>query len=73
MRVPKQMNHKLRDRRQELGLTQKQVASRLYVTEQAYQRYEILATCPNVITAIQIARIFGTTVEEPWGHLAPRN
>lgn len=73
MRVPKQMNHKLRERRKELGLTQKQVAYRLYVTEQAYQRYEGLETCPNVITAIQIARIFGTTVEELWGHLAPRN
>lgn len=73
MRVPKQMNHKLRERRKELGLTQKQVASRLYVTEQAYQRYEILETCPNVITAIQIARALRTTVEELWGHLAPRN
>lgn len=59
----------LKERREELGLTQKQVANRCGISYQSYQRYEILKIIPNALLAIRIAKVLETSVEALWGYL----
>ena len=54
----------LKQRRQELKLTQKQVAERANLAESVYQRYERGDTMPLIGMAIRIAKALETTVEE---------
>lgn len=54
----------IKQRRQELKLTQKQVAERANLAESAYQRYERGDTMPLVLMALRIAKALETTVEE---------
>ena len=54
----------LKHRRQELNLTQIQVATAIGIAESAYQRYERGAVTPTVVVAIKIAKALNTTVEE---------
>lgn len=54
--------NKLKERREELHLTQKQVAKKVGIAESAYQRYE-RTTIPNAITAVKIARALNTLTE----------
>ena len=54
----------LKKRRQELKLTQKQVAERANLAESAYQRYERGEIVPLAFTAIHLAKALETTVEE---------
>lgn len=58
------MYNKLKKRREELNLTQKQVAQRAKLVESTYQRYEYGAVVPSVIIAMQIAQALESTVEE---------
>lgn len=53
----------LKKRREELKLTQKQIAELVGIQEHAYQRYEHGDSLPNVARAIEIARALETTVE----------
>lgn len=55
--------NKLKARREELNLTQKQVAERIGIKEQQYQFYEYGKTIPNVIIGIRLAEALQTTVE----------
>lgn len=59
------MLEKLKNLRKAKGLTQKEVADKLGIAEQHYQRYEY-GMLPNVVLAIKIAEILNTTVEEIW-------
>lgn len=54
----------LKKRREELHLTQKQVADALKVGIRLYQYYEADQRKPNVQTAIEIADVLKTTVEK---------
>ena len=54
----------LKKRREELGLTQKQVATQLKVDVRLYQYYEASQREPKVGTAKKIAEVLKTTVEE---------
>ena len=58
---------KLRAAREQSGKTQKQVAEESGIAEAAYQRYEYNTRCPNVRTAIRIARAVDGTMEEIFG------
>ncbi len=58
---------KLKKRREQLALTQKQVAERIEVDYQAYQQYEYGKLIPNAKLACKIARALETTVEELYG------
>lgn len=60
--MEKQMS--LRERREVLQLTQKQVADLVGIAETAYQRYEYGAQEPKVFMAVKIARALKTSVEE---------
>ena len=55
--------NKLKARREELNLTQKQVSERIGIKEQQYQFYEYGKTIPNVIIGIRLAEALQTTVE----------
>ncbi len=55
---------KLKERREELRLTQRQVAERAKIAETVYQRYEYGKREPCVSTALKIAQALNTTVEE---------
>lgn len=54
----------LKKRREELSLTQKQVADTLDMSIRLYQYYESGQRQPNVQTAIRIAEVLKTTVEK---------
>lgn len=56
--------NKLKERREELHLTQKQVAERVGILYQVYQRYENVNRLPNVKVGIKIAEALETTAEE---------
>ncbi len=55
---------KLKERRDELRLTQRQVAEKIGIAESAYQRYEYNKMEPGVSMALKIAKALNTTVEE---------
>ena len=57
----------MRAARERSGKTQKQVAEEVEIPEQVYQRYEYDKRCPNVRTAIRIAKALGVSVEELFG------
>lgn len=54
----------LKKRREELFLTQKQVADTLKMDVRLYQYYEAGQRNPGVHTAIRIAEVLKTTVEK---------
>lgn len=58
------LNIRLCATRKKLGLTQKQVANKSKIAERMYQDYEYGTREPCVSTAIRIAKILDTTVEE---------
>lgn len=55
---------KLKERREELRLTQRQVAEKIGIAESAYQRYEKRVTEPSVSMALKIAKALKTSVEK---------
>lgn len=60
-------NIKLKEAREKCGLTQTQIAEKIGTTPRAYQYYEAGQRDPSVKTAILIARIVKSTVEELFG------
>ena len=63
------MENSIKKRREELKLTQRQVAERATLREAQYQKYEYGETLPNVLTAIRIAEALDTTVESLYKRL----
>ncbi len=66
------MDNKIRVKRQSLGLTQVQLASKANMPLRTYKRYEADKgnkehRIPDAVTAIKIAHVLGSTVEELWG------
>lgn len=55
---------RLKERREALGMTQRQVADAVGIAESAYQRYEYGAQDPNVYMAIKIAKALASDVED---------
>ena len=55
---------KLKERREALGLTQRQVAERANLAESAYQRYERGVTEPSISMALRLAKALNATAEE---------
>lgn len=61
------MKNLLKEKRKALNLTQKQVAERIGIQWQSYQRYENQEVIPTVYTAIRLAKTLNATVEEIFG------
>lgn len=59
--------NKLKARREALHLTQKQVADRIGIAQQIYQRYESGKVVPIAPKAVRIAKALETTVEALYG------
>ena len=53
--------------REKSGKTQAQVAREAQIGERLYQEYEYDRRCPNVRTAIRIAKALGASVEDLFG------
>ena len=58
------MTSRLKARRNELGLTQLQVAVKADVSYRGYQNIEAGNRVPNVLSAQRIASVLGTTVDK---------
>lgn len=61
------MNIKLKQAREASGKTQAEVAQAVGIDPRLYQRYEYDTSTPNVRTAILIARVLDSTVEQLFG------
>ena len=46
------------------GFTQTEISEMLGVSQTVYAQYELSGRAPNVFTAVKLARILGTTVED---------
>lgn len=57
-------NTKLKVKRQKTGLTQVEVAKQAKITETSYQRIEYGTQRPSLKTAMLIAKVLNSTVEE---------
>ena len=60
-------NIKIRDRRTYYGYSQRELARMVGITSGAMSAIERGVHWPGVDTAIRLARILGSTVEELWG------
>ena len=61
------MKERLKNRRIELGYTQREIAKKLGIPYQVYQRYENGKVIPNAIMTCKIAKALQTTAEELYG------
>lgn len=59
-----EFGEKLKQLREEKGMTQQTVAEKLYVTRQAVSRWECGARYPDLLTAKKIAQILDVSVDE---------
>ena len=57
-------NHKLQELRKQKGLTQEELAQALYVSRTAISKWESGRGYPNIDSLKEIAKYFGTTVDE---------
>lgn len=53
----------IKTKREELGMTQQEIAEKLFVSRQTVSRWES-SRCPDLITAKKIANILGITVDD---------
>lgn len=59
-----EFGEKLKQVREDNGMTQETLAGRLYVTRQAVSRWECGARYPDLLTTKKIAEILGVTIDE---------
>ena len=61
------VGNQIRERRQRLGLSQEELAQRLYVSRVTISRWETGRTLPDVQSMLLLANLFGTTIDEMVG------
>lgn len=54
----------IREKREALGMTQQELAGRLFVSRQTVSRWESGARCPDLIMAKKIAMVLGISLDE---------
>ena len=59
-----EFGEKIKQLREEKGMTQQTMAEKLYVTRQAVSRWECGARYPDLFTAKKIAQILEVTIDE---------
>ncbi|MEF9877310.1 MAG: helix-turn-helix transcriptional regulator [Gordonibacter sp.] len=59
-----ELNEKLKALRQERGMTQEQVAAKLYVSRTAVSKWETGGGSPNLDSLQALARLFEVSVDE---------
>ena len=60
----KTMSEVITSRRKELGMTQKDLAEKLNITDKAVSKWERGVACPDTATIPKLAEILGVTIEE---------
>ena len=60
----KSMAEVITGRRKELGMTQKDLAEKLNITDKAVSKWERGIACPDTATIPKLAEILGITIEE---------
>lgn len=60
------MNRKLKELREYHGLSQRKLAALVHVGKTTISEIERGDRLPNVVTALRVARVLGTTVEKIW-------
>lgn len=63
------MKNKLKNQRENLGLTQLEVAKKTNITVRNYQRIEKKEQDPKTTTSLMIAKSLNSTVEELFNYL----
>lgn len=58
------VGNQIRERRQRLGLSQDELAQRLYVSRVTVSHWETSKTLPDVQSMLLLANLFGTTIDE---------
>ncbi len=58
------IGNQIKERRQRLGLSQEELAQRLYVTRVTISHWETSKTLPDVQSMLLLANLFGTTIDE---------
>lgn len=58
------IGNQIRERRQRLGLSQDELARRLYVSRVTVSHWETSKTLPDVQSMLILANLFGTTIDE---------
>lgn len=58
------VGNQIRERRQRLGLSQDELAQRLYVSRVTVSHWEMNKTLPDVQSMLLLASLFGTTIDE---------
>lgn len=58
------IGNQIRERRQALGLSQEELARRLYVSRVTVSHWETSKTLPDVQSMLLLANLFGTTIDE---------
>ena len=58
------VGNQIRERRQSLGLSQEELAQRLYVSRVTVSHWETSKTLPDVQSMLLLANLFGTTIDE---------
>ena len=58
------IGNQIRERRQRLGLSQEELARRLYVSRVTISHWETSKTLPDVQSMLLLANLFGTTIDE---------
>ena len=58
------VGNQIRERRQALGLSQEELAQRLYVSRVTVSHWETDKTLPDVQSMLLLANLFGTTIDE---------
>ena len=54
----------IRARREAMGMTQQELAARLYVSRQTVSRWESGSRCPDLIMSKKLAMILGISMDE---------
>ena len=58
------IGNQIKERRQRLGLSQEELAQRLYVTRVTISHWETSKTLPDVQSMLLLANLFGTSIDE---------
>ena len=58
------IGNQIKERRQRLGLSQEELAQRLYVSRVTVSHWETSKTLPDVQSMLLLANLFGTTIDE---------
>ena len=59
-----ELGSQIRNRRQALGLSQDQLAERVYATRQSVSNWENDRTCPDIKSLLLLAEVFSTSLDE---------